>query len=151
MPTPNQLSWQRKQNAAKNLALEKLALYKNDPFFNLGLGLYWGEGRKTNMVGLANLDLRVLKTFINWTKAYLEASEFSGALWVADLAQFPNACHIVEQELGINIKWQQARTDKRHCKINKSFGVRPFGVVEINVLNIPLAITTVNTWIAHGV
>lgn len=45
--------------------------YKNDPLFMLGLGLYWGEGAKTNkQFNLSNADLNLIKCWLSWCNKF---------------------------------------------------------------------------------
>lgn len=44
----------------------------DDPFWALGVALYWGEGSKTsNKLSLANSDAAVLRTYHGWAEAFL--------------------------------------------------------------------------------
>jgi len=46
----------------------------DESFFVAGVALYWGEGSKTrNSCSLTNADPAVLRTFVAWVRAYLDA------------------------------------------------------------------------------
>jgi len=47
-----------------------------DPFFQLGISLYWAEGSKrSNCFGFTNSDLEMTKLMIRWVRKYLLISE----------------------------------------------------------------------------
>lgn len=48
-----------------------------DQDFTFGLGLYWGEGNKTGVPGLANSDAALQRRFISWAKRYFDANSFA--------------------------------------------------------------------------
>ena len=55
--------------------------HKNDPLFQLGLGLYWGEGFKTgSTLGVANSDYKLLSTWVAWHKKYLPGVNMFGKI-----------------------------------------------------------------------
>lgn len=51
----------------------------DDPFFMLGIGLYWGEGNKwsPSNVGMSNADPRILLTFKKWLETFFECNKYS--------------------------------------------------------------------------
>lgn len=57
-------------------ALESFELAK-DPFFCLGLALYWGEGDKSGHPGITNGDMSVLKIGKRWLEKYLNIASSS--------------------------------------------------------------------------
>jgi len=55
-----------------NEAKEEFAKYKADPFFQLGIGLYWAEGSKrSSSFGFTNSDSDMVNVMISWIEQYL--------------------------------------------------------------------------------
>jgi len=57
----NKEKWERKRNIIKESAIEEWDTIKEDPQMMLFLGLYWGEGRKSQQVAIANGDPKIIK------------------------------------------------------------------------------------------
>jgi transposase-like protein len=56
----------------------------NDPSFMLGLGLYWGEGKKCSesAVSLSNTSAEILRTFILWIKRHFAEHDTSFSVYL---------------------------------------------------------------------
>jgi hypothetical protein len=74
---PVDTQWRRRRSIekireqARNFAEDHI----DDAFFIAGVSLYWGEGSKTRSdLSLANADPRALRLFIDWVRAYHDAS-----------------------------------------------------------------------------
>lgn len=61
----------------KKEALHDYLIYKNDPLFTFGLGLYWGEGDKKsgNIVAVTNSDPNILIIISKFYRRYLCLNE----------------------------------------------------------------------------
>lgn len=56
----------------KREAEEFWITHKDEGLFNMGLGLYWGEGAKTSKtLSIANSDPSAIKTWLKWCRKYL--------------------------------------------------------------------------------
>lgn len=51
-----------------------------DAFFMLGLGLYWGEGKKTEKPSLCNSDPRLVLVWKKWCDKYIPNVKFRGVV-----------------------------------------------------------------------
>ncbi len=57
---------------------QKFSRYKNDPCFQLGIGLYWAEGAKSSGgVFFTNSDPAMVDLMLNWFETYFELSRNS--------------------------------------------------------------------------
>jgi hypothetical protein len=63
----------QKRDAAVDASKTLWAIHKSDPFFTLGIGLYWGEGNKTGDCALTNADPGVITVWLAWLKRYAPA------------------------------------------------------------------------------
>lgn len=76
---------------------------ENDPLFMLGLGLYWGEGNKTNnSFGISNADSGVLKTWIKWHAKYAPRYMVSPTIYHHEDVVIDDAVSFWSKELGLN-------------------------------------------------
>ena len=73
----NKNYYEEKRKRVKNWALQSYEKYKNDSLFMLGLGLYIGEGDKTNgSLAITNMDSKILITFRKWVDKYMIESKY---------------------------------------------------------------------------
>ena len=58
--------------------------YKDDPFFVLGLSLYWAEGGKSGYFSFINSDIRAMQLMVAWSTKYLpvEPSSYKFRLYI---------------------------------------------------------------------
>lgn len=68
-------SKQRWKKLKENVYSQYNPLIK-DPKFMLGLGIYWGEGNKSNSFGMSNSDPETIKVFMCWANNYFDVSSF---------------------------------------------------------------------------
>ncbi len=84
LDVPTDTQWRRRAEIAaiRGQAREFAFLNVWDPWFVLGVTLYWGEGAKSkNYLDLVNSDPRALTAFTAWVRRYLdEEAEFVLAL-----------------------------------------------------------------------
>ncbi len=67
----------------KQLRIEKARIYAatlwkqhgDDPLFLLGIGLYWGEGSKTDKLSFSNSDPAMVRFMMLWLQKYLGVSK----------------------------------------------------------------------------
>lgn len=112
-----------------------------DPFFLLGLGLYWGEGTKHNKstTSVSNADGSLLKCFISWIKKF-----FAG-----DFERFSVTVHHYCQKQDQNIKkhWSKLlglsldNFTKSVLSVSKSGKMKkgktlPFGTAHVTVCGV---------------
>ena len=65
-----------REEKAYQEALEIFKIYKTDPDFILGIGLYWAEGsKKSNTFHFVNSDPKMIKFMMFWLKKYLLISD----------------------------------------------------------------------------
>lgn len=97
-------SKQRWENLKSNVYDQYDPLIK-DPKFMLGLGVYWGEGNKSNSFGMSNADPETIKVFMYWAKNYFDVSSFRACvhhynedkdkevrLWWSQIISLPLSC-----------------------------------------------------------
>lgn len=64
-------------------AKELYSIHKNNPLFNLGIGLYWGEGSKRgNKLTLCNSDYRVIVKWKKWCTTFIPNVNLKGAVYL---------------------------------------------------------------------
>jgi hypothetical protein len=65
-----------RENIAEKDANTTFKIFKEDPKFILGIGLYWAEGSKrTTSFQFMNSDPKMVRFMIFWIKTYLQVSE----------------------------------------------------------------------------
>ncbi|KND47050.1 MAG: hypothetical protein AB199_01295 [Parcubacteria bacterium C7867-004] len=78
---------ERIRKAADTVSKE-ISLFSNDALFFTGLGLYWGEGTKTetSSVGVSNTDPRVMRLMVQWFTECLgvKRSRFMPRVFISD-------------------------------------------------------------------
>ena len=62
-----------RRNRIRRLAREKAAQFHRDPLWAAGVAAYWAEGSKKQDIRFANSDPGLVRLFIRWSVAYLEA------------------------------------------------------------------------------
>jgi hypothetical protein len=145
----------RKKNAesrdesARKEALEQFTAYYQDPLFNLGLGLYWGEGDKKTryQVRLTNTDPDLIRTFLRFLETY--AKEFKDRIWISlirydDIEQV-QCEHFWQEKTGLGReRFQKTVTIKSRSIEAKS----PYGICIVGISSAKLKIKMM-TWIAQ--
>lgn len=140
--------WRKRREIVACKALREYKKFSKQPFFMFGLALYAGEGRKQDVVSMGNLDLKMLHVFILWCKRYLHARKFSGRIQMRDIHGYRGVCKSLSITLRNKIKWSEIpkKPDPR------SVGAYPraFGVVDIILVEVPMAWVRVNTWLQQA-
>lgn len=80
----------RQQNEARRERIRLMAKadflkHKDDPFFTLGVALYWSEGAKSgNYFNFINSDIAMMKVMLRWTEQFLpvEPSDYQFRLYL---------------------------------------------------------------------
>lgn len=58
------------------MARKEFEVFRKDPFFYVGLSLYWAEGSKrSNMFSFTNSDSDMMFVMLNWMKRFLEVDK----------------------------------------------------------------------------
>jgi hypothetical protein len=85
--------------------------WHTDPLFLLGIGLYWGEGRKTQRdpkLRLSNSDPHLLRAWLAWCRQYMPGVPLKYELNVHDNCDASAARRFWEENLGIKINYTWA-------------------------------------------
>jgi hypothetical protein len=81
--------------------------WRCDSFFLLGIGLYWGEGRKTlrmPVLSLSNSDVKLLRVWLRWCQRFLPDVPLYCFLGIHDSCDVEAARDFWRSELGIEVK-----------------------------------------------
>lgn len=115
-------------------AIEIFNKYKNDALFMLGIGLYWGEGSKSNnCLEICNSDSGVIKNWMKWCKTYIPNRKFQYKLNIHETSDKENALSFWEKNCTIsevkvyNLKKRTTKAD------NKVLNKMPNGVMYVRV------------------
>jgi len=121
---------------ARDKAITDIGRLSKRDIFMLGIGLYIGEGSKTqNIVRLVNGDARVIKLFIKWLKSL----EYPVSKLAIRIHLYPDS-NIGEAEaywahntgLPLN-QFQKAHIDRRASKDRKRSGTHLHGTAHVTV------------------
>ncbi len=110
-------------------------LSKRD-IFMLGLGVYIGEGSKTqNLIRVVNADYRVINLFITWLKTFgLENKNFRIRLHLYPESNREEAEEFWRKKTGLSkLEFQKACIDARGGKDKKRQGTHPYGTAHVTV------------------
>lgn len=122
---------------ARNLAVKDIGRFTKRDLFMLGIGIYIGEGSKTNdIIRITNSDLKIIKTAIIWFKKILnlQNSNFSIRIHLYPDNNQKEAMNYWSKVTGLPkdnflSTWVDVRTDKK----KKNYGKLPFGTVHMTV------------------
>lgn len=124
----------------------EFAKLSKDSGFMFGLGLYLGEGAKSQSISMSNLDLGVLRIFVSWCSEFLGARKFSGCIFSDDAVNYRKFCREVERAIGARVAW--CSWPIRDSRINKTKDwKRKYGTVMVRVVGVPRASARVETWL----
>jgi hypothetical protein len=109
--------------------------WRHDPFFFLGIGLYWGEGNKVPTDGklrrlaLSNSDPRLLRVWLRWCQRFLPRMPLRYDLNVHDGCDVAAARQFWKRELGVvvssvTVAVSSASRRKRNSLPNGTLKVR---------------------------
>jgi hypothetical protein len=106
--------------------------WRGDPFFVLGVGLYWGEGSKSPnrpRLQMTNADVHLLRVWLRWCQRFLPGVPLYTVLHVHDRRQLDPARAFWKKQLGININAacvsvSSASKRKRNSLPNGTLNVR---------------------------
>src|SRR5262249_24602996 len=96
----------REQWAAEAIPLWEQ--WQHDPFFLLGIGLYWGEGVKVQAacrrkMALSNSDPALLRVWLRWCERFLPAVPLRFDLSIHAGCDIAAARHFWKRELGVEV------------------------------------------------
>jgi len=124
---------------AKKEAENYLGRMNQRDLFILGLGIYIGEGTKTqNLVRIVNSDPRIIKIMIRWFKEVcgLDDSNLRPRLHIYPDTNKHNAVRFWSKELSLNeAVFQKPCVDKRSNKSIKGKGKLPYGTLHLSVVS----------------
>ncbi len=118
-------------------ASSELGILSTRDIFILGLGLYLGEGSKTNsIVRFSNSDPMMVQIFITWMRKCFDAEDQNFALRIH---AYPETDLIYAEKYWLKVcKLPQQCLRKsyidRRLKIKSKAGKSPFGTVHVSVL-----------------
>src|SRR5215469_2653552 len=80
--------------------------WHGDPFFILGVALYWGEGKKSpteRRLELTNADVNLLRIWLRWCRRFLPGVPLYNALGIHDTCDVTAARQFWKRELGVDV------------------------------------------------
>jgi hypothetical protein len=103
--------------------------YSSDPIFMLGLGIYWGEGDKFNVMKLTNTDVEIHKVWVAWVKRFIPTSlKLVGTSMVHPGNSTVASTKYWRRKLGIEIR---VRLFKPRKTSKKRKNLWPYGVLQV--------------------
>ena len=138
--------WASIKNEILVQADEEFKVFKDNPMFTFGLGLYFAEGTKTSIVSVVNLDYRVLKIFINWCKNWLRGRKFSARLRIAPDMDESKAKKWWERKFGIKPKWSKTQFISVTGKMSIEY-TNQYGLSRVTLLDCLYAREKIMRWI----
>jgi hypothetical protein len=81
-------------------------LWRGDPFFILGVALYWGEGKKcatAPRLELTNSDVNMLRVWLRWCRRFLRDVPLYYALGLHDSCDVGAALQFWKNQLGVDV------------------------------------------------
>jgi hypothetical protein len=100
--------WLFYKERARQEARKEWSKLKHDPFFMLGLGLYWGEGSKTNRdLVLSNMDLDVIAVFKKWGERYTKVKSWGCRLTTSFPKRANKSFRTIAKKLGAGISFKK--------------------------------------------
>jgi len=101
-----------------------------DLFFGVGIGLYWGEGRKGDRVfKLTNSDPMVLKLWWRWCRRYFKDVRFHASV-VAHLGVNAKSAERYWQKV-LGVSWKIPVYFKKAITTGRGVGKLPYGTLSI--------------------
>jgi hypothetical protein len=105
----------------------------HDPFFLLGIGLYWGEGTKSRVdprLALTNSDVGLLRVWIRWCQRFIPGVPLGFSLIIHDTCEVAVARRFWKRELDVDpkvvtIAVSSASKRRRNCL--------PYGTLKVRV------------------
>jgi hypothetical protein len=81
--------------------------WRHDPFFILGVALYWGEGTKcmtAPRLALTNSDVGMLQVWLRWCQRFMPGVPLDYSLVIHDSCDVAEAIRFWKQALGIDVQ-----------------------------------------------
>jgi hypothetical protein len=116
-------------------ALSLWKKWKHDPLFLLGVGLYWGEGEKTNSSGgkclaLSNADPNLLRVWLRWCARFVPQVSLNSCLSIHDNCDLEAARAYWREELNLEIKWVSMAVSRASKRKRRTL---PYGTLKIRL------------------
>ena len=119
------------------LAIKELGKLSKRDLWLLGLGLYWGEGEKSNeSVGLMNSNSEIIKTMIEWFKMVCGANteNFTGTIHGYPDTDIKKETSYWSKVTGIpKNQFKKPQIDKRTNKLKIKKGKLPHGTLKLRI------------------
>jgi hypothetical protein len=122
---------------AHKIAKVDVGVISNRDLFMLGLGLYIGEGTKTNdQIRIVNSDPLVIKIMVKWFK---KCCGLRDANFIARIHAYPDtnkdeAIIYWSKQLGVtDLKYQKTQIDRRENKTKNNRKKLPFGTLHLTI------------------
>ena len=138
--------WISIRNETLKQADKEFNIFKNNPEFTFGLGLYLAEGTKTSTVSVVNLDYRALKIFVDWCKKWLNGKKFSARLRIAPDMDESKAKKWWKNRLGIKPKWSKTQFMSITGKTSSEYA-NQYGLCRVTLIDCIYAREKVMRWI----
>lgn len=147
---------QKQLELAQEVKKEIADLFKN-PFFTLGLALYWAEGNKEKpwrlgqRAGFSNSDERMILLMREWFKEFfrLKSEDFSYALHIHATANIQEAKEKWSEAL--NITSENLRiTLKRHVIKMRYNNPNYKGLIQMHIRKSTWMLRRIDLWIKHA-
>ena len=122
-------------NAIK-IAEQDIAFVTKRDLFMLGLGVYIGEGSKTqNLIRVVNTDYRVINLFIRWLRLFgFSKQNFAIRIHLYPDSNVGEAEHFWMTRTGLpQSQFQKVSIDTRVNKDRKRNGKHPYGTAHVTV------------------
>lgn len=119
----NKANNERRRDRYRVKAKADFEKYKDDPFFVLGLSLYWAEGGKSGYFSFINSDIDMMRTMVAWTNKYLpvEPADYKFRLYIHEAYASENCerywsrkCAIPRSQFQTTIYKPTPHTEKRN-------------------------------------
>ncbi len=130
------LSKKKTFDDAKINAKKDIGLISSRDLFMLGLGLYIGEGSKTqDITRLVNTDYRVINVYMRWLETFgLKRENFTIRIHLYPDSNVNEAEEFWAKKTGFpKVQFQKACIDKRVGKDRKRSGVHKYGTAHVTV------------------
>jgi hypothetical protein len=107
--------------------------WHGDPFFALGIGLYWGEGSKhakAAQLQLTNSDVNMLRVWLRWCHRFLPGVPLKCLLCIHDNCDREFALQFWKQQLGVDVKcvWVAVSSASKRKR-----NTLPYGTLHVRV------------------
>jgi hypothetical protein len=107
--------------------------WRGDPFFILGTGLYWGEGRKClnpPRLGFSNSDVNMLRVWLRWCQRFMPGVPLVYYLHLHDHCEPDAARRYCKAQLGVDVDWWGTAVSRASKRMRNTL---PHGTLNVRV------------------